>query len=375
LNLTIERAPALEALSRLVGVIERKQTIPILGNVALQAEGSTITVRGTDLEMEVIETFDAQVRAEGQITVPADKLHDIVRNADAGAQVVLSFDGQADPRMKVQSGRSRYSLPALSAASFPQFSVEGLDAGFNLPAAQLAEMIARVYWSSTPSDRDSIKGVVRLATYEGQLHAVAANTSGVALVRTDAPEGARIAASLPSKVSQHLMRWLNAAAGDAHVATSAGLIQVTHGGSTYTAKLFDMPTYFPYEKNIHEGHEHFAKVARDELTQALKRVMIMLDQRVKTVRLVFAEGQVTVAARNDHSGDGADEIGAEYDGPEALVTLDGPTLISALAALKGDIVEFGFAPTLEAGKYKSGLVIIRAPSDPGFITNIMQPRA
>jgi DNA polymerase III sliding clamp (beta) subunit (PCNA family) len=103
--------------------------------------------------------------------------------------------------------------------------------------------------------------------------------------------------------------------------------------------------------------------------------MIMLDQRVKTVRLVFAEGQVTVAARNDHSGDGADEIGAEYDGPEALVTLDGPTLISALAALKGDIVEFGFAPTLEAGKYKSGLVIIRAPSDPGFITNIMQPRA
>jgi DNA polymerase-3 subunit beta len=277
--------------------------------------------------------------------------------------------------MKVQSGRSRFSLPALPAESFPQFPFDGLDTGFDIPAAQLAEMISRVYWAINPTDRDTIKGVVRLATFEGELHTVGAATAGVALCKARAPEGAQVGVNLPSKVAQHIIRLLGNAEGHAHVSTSESLIQVRHAGSTYTAKLFDMPTYFPYEKNIHEGHEHFAKVARDELSQALKRVMIMLDQRVKTVRLVFAEGQVTVAARNDHSGDGADEIGAFYEGPEANILLDGPLLTAALAALKGDMVEFGFAPAQVADEYKTGLVIIRAPVDGGFITNVMQPRA
>src|SRR5437879_10697129 len=89
MNLVIERGPALSALSRITGVAGHKNIIPILSNVALKAEGGSLTMRATDLEMEVMETFLAQVADFGEISVPADKLHDIVRNADVGAQIDL----------------------------------------------------------------------------------------------------------------------------------------------------------------------------------------------------------------------------------------------------------------------------------------------
>lgn len=374
MNLIIERANALSALSRVVGVVERKQTIPILGNVAITAEGEGLTFRATDLEMEVIETVQAVVGEGGAITVPADKLHNIVNFADAGAQISLAME-DGDPRAKVKSGRSRFSLPTLDAAGFPKFRSDGLDEGFDVPAADLANLISRVIWSIDSSDRITVKGVVRLAVYEGELHAVGASSSGVALRRQPAPAGAVIGASLPAKVANHLIRWLSEAEGLAHVATSEGLIQVKHGTSTYTAKLFDAPKYFAYEKNIFEDHDQFAKVAQDALNLALKRVMIMADGKTGTLKLTFSEGQLAVRARNDQSGDSLEEIGADYDGPEASVLIKGARLGAALDALKGDIVEFGFCPEINPLVYKTGLLIIRAPCDPGLVCNIMQMKA
>lgn len=374
LSLTVERSHALAAVSRAVGVIERKQTIPILGNVAITADGSRLTIRSTNLEMEVIESVEAQVHTAGEITVPADKLHDIIRNADAGSQIAILME-EKDPRVKVKSGRSRFSLPALPAVGFPKFSAEGLDEGFDIPAVQLANLIDRVYWSIDPSDKNTVKGCVRLATHEEELHAVGACGNGVALRRMPRPAGATIAATLPAKVAAHIVRWLSEAEGDAHISTSESRIQVTHGDAVFTASLFDAPTYFNYVGNIHEDHEHFARVAQDELSTALRRVMVMADGKVRTLRLTFTEGMLTVKARSDSSGDGQEEIGADYEGPEATVMIDGPQLTALMGALVGDIVEFGFSEAVINGTYKTGLTIIRAPVDTGLVTNIMQMKA
>lgn len=392
MNLTIERAPALSALSRAVGVVERAQTIPILGNVALVADGAALTLRATNLEMEVVERLDATVQNPGDITVPADKLHAIVQNADAGSQVALALD-DGDPRVKVRSGRSNFKLPCLPADLFPEFRKDGLDEGFSMPAKTLADMISRVAWSIEAGDKTSIKGTVFLGTQtvgeepdqRRELHALGACGTGFSLRRIPAPEGADISAILPARLAAHLVRWLSDIEGDVRISCAYGqgadkpatLMQVRHGDCVTTAKLFDADRYFNYVPNIKEAHVQSAKVARDELSTAIRRVLVMGEGRTGSLHLAFSEGQLAVRAAGGllDSGEGVDEIGAEYTGPPARLMLKAAALKDALGAMTGDIVEFAFAPASVEGDYLTGLVVLRAPCDEGLVVNMMQMRA
>ena len=386
MNLLIERGPAAAAMSRAIGIVEKRQIIPILGNVALFADGATLTVRATDLEGEVLETIPAVVDGAGSITVPADKLHAIFSNADGGSQIKIAIE-EGDPRAKVRFGRSNYSLPTLPAHNFPQFPHDGLDEGFDLPAATLAEMISRVAWSTEAGDKLSIKGVVFLGTQEiegvgRQLHAMGACNAGLSLVRMEAPEAARLSVLMPPKVSSHIRSWLNGAEGTARVRCAYGqgedrpatLIQVQHGGATYTSKLFDAPGYFDYVARLVEGHDHSARVARDELERAIRRVLVMADGKTSTLNLTFNDGSLSIRARGDASGEGIEEIGAEFEGPESVMMFTGSHLLNALGAMRGDIVELCFAPKATA-EYITGLVVLRAPCDSGLLINAMQPKA
>ena len=117
---------------------QRRITIPILANVALSAANGRLSLRATDLEMEAIESFDAQIGDAGETTIPADKLHDIVRSADPGAQVKI-YDVETDPRMKIRSGRSNFSVPCMAADTFPKFTSDGLGEEFAMPAKAFAD--------------------------------------------------------------------------------------------------------------------------------------------------------------------------------------------------------------------------------------------
>lgn len=388
MELLIERGPAAAALARAMGIVERRQIIPILGNVALSTEGQSVILRATDLEGEVLEVVPAVVSGEGAITVPADKLNDIVRNADTGAQIkIVTVDG--DPRAKVRFGRSNFALPTLDAKGFPKFPSDGLGEPFSMPAADLAAMIDRVMWSTDATDKNTIKGTVFLGTKEvdgeRQLHAMGACSTGFALCAIPAPEGAAINAVLPIKVASHIRGWLKGAEGDCQVSCAyhqgedkpGRLICVTHGGATFKAKLFDVPAYFDYGSRLLREHDLYARPARDELERAIRRVMIMSDGRTGTLFLTFSEGQMTVRATGADlaSGEGVEEIGAEYEGPEVQVMIKGSQLVSALGALTGDIVEFGFSGRSEETDERSVLVIIRAPCDPTFLSNVAQMRA
>lgn len=374
MDLTLERAQALSALARVVGVVERRHTIPILSNVALNADGEALQVRATDLDMEAVESIPAQIATPGQITLPADKLHDIVRNSEAGAQIALTL-GSDDPRVKVKSGRSRFSLPALAADAFPSFITDGLSAPFPMPAKLLADMISRVSWAMDGSDKTTAKGCVYLGTKGDQIHAVATNGKVVALRREPLPEGASLSAILPAKLASQLAKWLGDADGDCLVSSAENLIQVRHAGSTLTAKLFEAPAYFDYARFMEEAHDLTATTDQDALSAALRRVMVVSDDRAGTVRMSFASGALTLMARGDSAGEGAEEITADYEGPDTAILMNGAQVAAALAALKGDRVEFCFAAASDPKIAKTSLVVIRAPVDPAFVSNIAQMRA
>lgn len=377
MNLVVERGPALSALSRLSDIVLRKSTIPILGNLALSASGGSLRLRATDLEMEASETFPADVQTEGDITLPADKLRDIVSNADVGAQISLA---QTDTRVTVRSGRSRFNLPALRADDFPSFKDDDFRPGFAVPARLLADMISRVAWSAD-RNTDIYLCSVYLAAVGDELHAVGASNLGIALRREPKPEGAAFKAMLPPKLVSHLIKWLGDSADDVTVSCTdsayeddgpARLIRFERPGSVLTSKLYDARAFVDYLLHFPDARDCTALTDQDALAAGIRRVLVMAEDRVKPITLSFGAGAISVTARGPDALEGEDEIAADYSGPEEAFTVTATRASDAIGALRGDRIEIGFQP--DDGQTDSAKVLVRAPSDPGFVCILMKLR-
>lgn len=386
MNLTLERDHALPALSRVFGVVERRNTIEILSNYVLKAEGGKVIVGGSDLNAWAFEAIPAAVTEAGEITVPADKLHDIFRNADAGGQVTLATDA-SDPRVKVKSGRSNFKLPALPAADFPQSKDTEFSEPFAMPAKLLAEMLSRVAWSVSRESHNRQIENVYLAHVDGQLHAVGCSGVTVALRREAAPEGSDgLRALLPVKLTNHVVKWLAEAEGDVSLAwldrnPGSGrpndALRLVAGEGSLTARLFDASAYVNYSAMLGEDADLLARTDQDALKAAIRRVQIMQDAKSDTLVMTFADGAVTLKMRGHSSGESAEEVPCDYDGPEAVVKLGARQLSDTLASLTGDVVELGFAPEAitdrrDPGYLRSIRVIVRAPADPGYLSVLAQ---
>lgn len=372
----IERAPLLAAVARLMGVVERKNTIPILANIALSLEAGRVLLRATDLDMEAVEIVPAAVDEPGSISIPADKFHDIVRNSDAGSQITIST-AKSDPRVVVQSGRSRFSLPALSLEDFPTFPSDGFTQAWPFPARTLADMISRVGFMRGDTKILTALSTIYLAVVDGSMTAVACSSAGIAIRREPAPAGADISAMVLTKFTNQVTRWLAEAEGDAFISSSPTLLRIVCGGATLTTKVFD-GQYVDYNRLLLHTHEVTAATDQDALAAATRRVMIMGDMkegRTRSVRLAFAEGGIRLAAKASDTGEGSDEIGADYEGPERNFLINADQLQSALGNLKGDAVELSFAGAYDPKINSTGQVVIRAPSDPAMLINLMQMRA
>lgn len=356
-----------------MGVVERKNTIQVLGNVVVSAVPGGLNLRATDLEMEATECFPAAVDDLGEVTVPADKLFEIVRSSAAGAQLTLATSA-TDPRVQVQSGRSRFSLPTLPAHDLPMFAVEGLGASWSFPAKMLADMISRVGFL-----RGSLHPIITrlsatlIITHEGELHVVACCNAGIALRREPAPPGADIEIMVLPKFTNQLVRWLSDVDGDAVISSSRTLMRVEAGGATLTSKVLD-DARVDYARVLLDQHPLKAIVDQAELTVALRRVMIMGEQKTRVTRFGFTEDGVTLAARDGVSGEGADEVGTQYEGPPVKFDINADIVQGALGNLRGDLVELGFVETYDQKFNDTGKVVVRAPSDPGFICNLMRQR-
>jgi DNA polymerase-3 subunit beta len=369
----VERAPLLAAMSRLMGVVERRNTIPILGNVVVTAEPGVLKLRATNLEMEATEAFAAAIDDLGEVTVPADKLHEIVRNADAGAQITLATSA-TDPRVQVSSGRSRFNLPALPAIDHPRFAVEGLGDPWSFPAKTLADMLSRVGFLRGAQDPITRLSATLIITNATELHVVACCNAGIALRREPAPAGAQIELMVLPKFTNQLIRWLGDAEGDAVISSSASLMRVEAGGATLTSKVLD-DVRVDYLRALLEEHPHRAIADQAELSMALRRVMVMGEQKIRVTRFGVSDDGITLAARDGVSGEGVDEIGTQYEGPPVKFEINADIVQGALANLKGDLVELGFVETYDIKVNDTGKVVVRAPSDPGFICNLMRQMA
>lgn len=316
MKLSMERSALLRAMSRAQSVVERRNTIPILGNVLIEAEGEQVAFRATDLDIEVVDRTRAMVVRHGASTVPAHMLHEIVRKLPDGAMVELTDDGLSG-RLEVRAGRSHFSLATLPREDFPVMASAEYDCNFAASAPVLRRLFDKAKFAiSTEETRYYLNGVYMHAATGADgpvLRCVA--TDGHRLARIDAalPEGAADLPGVivPRKTVNELRKLLDDDEAQIAVSVSATKVRFATPEVTLTSKVID-GTFPDYARVIPVGNARKLEVDAAEFAQAVDRVATVSSERSRAVKLVIDEDRLVLSVNAPDSGAASEELAVAY---------------------------------------------------------------
>jgi DNA polymerase-3 subunit beta len=364
MKLTIERAALLKALGHVQSVVERRNTIPILSNVLLSADRERVGLSATDLDMEIIDESAAHVDGPGQITAPAHTLYEIIRKLPEGADVSLSFSGD-DPRLAVQAGRSRFSLPVLPAGDFPIMSSDGLSGAIEIDTGELIRLIDKTRFAiSTEETRYYLNGLyLHVVVEDGVtfLRAVATNGHQLALAQMPAPEGAAGAPGviIPRKTIQEIRRLLDDAGEGVQMQVSPQKVRFEFGAAALTSKVIDGS--FPDYVRVIEGPRNNKRVLRVDnglFAQAVDRVATISAEKSRAVKMAIEPGKIVLTVRNMEAGQAVEELEVDYDDEAFEIGFNARYLLDMASQITGEIAEFRFADPASP-------TLVLDPEDPG----------
>lgn len=349
---TVERATLLRCLGHVQSVVERRNTIPILSNVLIEADGYGLRLMATDLDLQVVETIAATVASPGATTVSAHTLFDIARKLPEGAQVELAV---ANEKMTVVAGRARFSLATLKRDDFPVIAETDLPTAFTLPAGVLRQLIDGTRFAiSTEETRYYLNGIF-LHVVDGaepKLRAVATDGHRLARIEFDRPEGAGGMPDIivPRKCVAEIRKLLDEADGDVAVSLSASKIRFKLGTATLTSKLID-GTFPDYSRVIPTANDKLLKIDVKSLSEGVDRVAaIATTEKTRAVKIALGRDKVTLSVTSPENGTAAEEVPAEYTSPEFEVGFNYRYLLDILAQVGSDQVDIHLAdaaaPTL-----------------------------
>jgi DNA polymerase III subunit beta len=369
---TIERATLLRCLSHVQSVVERRNTIPILSNVLIEASpDNRVRLMATDLDLQVIESMAAvSVEGAGAITVSAHLLFDIARKLPDGSQVSLET---TDNRMVVKAGRSRFQLPTLPRDDFPVIVEGDLPTSFEVPARTLAELIDRTRFAiSTEETRYYLNGIFLHVSDEATPVLKAAATDGHRLARFTIarPEGAEGMPDVivPRKCVGELRKLLEEVLDTAVlVDLSASKVRFTLGGENgvvLTSKLID-GTFPDYSRVIPTGNDKLLKLDPRSFFEGVDRVATIATEKTRAVKMALDNDRVTLSVTSPDNGTAAEELAASYSAAGFEIGFNANYLKDILSQIDGDTVELHLAdagaPTLIRKDDKSPALYVLMP--------------
>ncbi len=342
MQFTILREALLKPLQLVAGVVERRQTLPVLSNVLLVLADGQLSLTGTDLEVELVGRVrvDDEVQA-GEITVPARKLLDIIKSLPDGARIDFSVDNQ---KVTVKSGRSRFTLSTLPATEFPSVEDGPNTLSFAIQQKQLKRLIDAVSFSMAQQDvRYYLNGMLLEITPEF-VRTVATDGHRLALCTLHTPiEGASPRQSiLPRKGVMELMRFLSDSEQAVQLMLGSNHLRAQTEDFTFTTKLVDGK--FPdYERVLPRGGSNLINAERNELRQAFSRAAILSNEKYRGVRLILEPGQLTLVANNPEQEEAEEIVGIDYNGSGFEIGFNVSYLVDVLNALASDTVKIALA--------------------------------
>lgn len=313
MKFTVSRETILKPLQLVAGVVERRQTLPVLANVLLVLEGKQLSLTGTDLEVEIVGrvNLEGDVR-DGEVTVPAKKFLDICKSLPDGSQIEFTQDEQ---KVVVKSGRSRFSLSTLPATDFPAVEQGAQDLRFSCPQKEVRSLIDKTSFAMAQQDvRYYLNGMLWEIRPQA-LRVVATDGHRLAMctreISNDVSEARQ--AILPRKGVIELSRLLDDGDAEVEIVMGSSHIRANTEAFTFTSKLVDGK--FPdYERVLPKGGDKIVIGNRAELKNSFARTSILSNEKYRGVRLLLENNQLTVVANNPEQEEAEDQVVVDYTG-------------------------------------------------------------
>ena len=361
---TIERATLLKSLGHVQSVVERRNTIPILSNVLIEAsdEGS-LRLMATDLDLQVDESVPANVAQAGAITVSAHTFFDIVRKLPEGSQVELSA---AEGKMQVVAGRARFNLSTLPRDDFPVIAEGDLPTKFELPAATLRQIIDKTKFAiSSEETRYYLMGIF-LHIADDQLKAAATDGHRLARITLPKPDGADGMPDviIPRKCVTELRKLLDELEGSVEISLSPTKVRFGLGSAVLTSKLID-GTFPDYNRVIPTGNDKLLKLDPKTFSAGVDRVSTIASEKTRAVKMSVDRDKVTLSVTSPENGLAVEELAADYGSDSIEIGFNARYLMDILGEIDGDTVEVHLAdaaaPTLLRENDKANALYVLMP--------------
>lgn len=350
MKILMERSPLLTVLTHVSDVVERRNTIPILSNVLLDATLGGLKVTATDMDLVIVDTAPAQVEVEGAVTVPARTLADIVRKLSDGSQVELEQAPGSDI-LQVRSGRSSFKLQTLPASDFPTMDEGSFASSFDLSGENLRKIIDGTQFAiSTDETRYYLNGIY-MHVADSTLRGVATDGHRLARISLPAPAGAESMSGviIPRKTVLVLRKLIEETDGDIALSLNENTVRFAFGGAVITSKLID--GNFPdYEKVIPQGNDKTMVLNVATFAGAVDRVSTISQERGCAIKIAIATGEVTLSATSSDGGDAHDLVEVDYTGDGLEIGFNAKYLLDVSSQIKSEKATFlmndGASPTI-----------------------------
>jgi len=369
MKVTVERSELLKSLGHVHRVVERRNTIPILANVLVKADRGKLSLKATDLDLEITDSIAAEVSPGGSTTVPAHMFYEIVRKLPEGAQIVLEGSGDRAV-LSLRAGRSRFTLQTLPESDFPDLAAGEMSHSFKLAAADLKRLIDKTQFAiSTEETRYYLNGIylhTAGTAKAGMLRAVATDGHRLAQVELPLPQGAAGMPGIivPRKTVGEVQRLVESGEGDVAVELSAGKIRFTIGNVVLTSKLID-GTFPDYARVIPVNNDKSLIVDKKDFEAAVDRVSTVSSERGRAVKLSITGGRLVLSVTNPDSGSATEEIEVEYTADPLDIGFNSRYLLDIAAQIEGEVAVLKLAdpgsPTLIQDKDAKGALYVLMP--------------
>jgi DNA polymerase-3 subunit beta len=338
MKFTTTRDILLRPLQLVTGVVERRQTLPVLSNLFVSAQDGVVSFTGTDLEVELVARIEdgLDVVQTGQATIPARKLADIWRSLPEGATVTVEVEGD---RATVRSGRSRFTLATLPVADFPRVEGSESDLEFVLSRSEVQRLLDQTAFSMAQQDVRYFLNGMLLEVTPTHVRTVATDGHRLAMCTLDrgVPNSDRRQAIVPRKGVLELGRLLSEGGEDVSISLARNHLRATHAGYTLTTKLVD--GRFPdYEKVIPKGSANLVTADRETLRQSFARASILSNEKYRGVRITLEPDQMTIRANNPEQEEAEEVVAVSYAGQRLEIGFNVSYLQDVLGALSTDSV-------------------------------------
>lgn len=336
MRFSLQREAFLKPLAQVVNVVERRQTLPVLANFLVQVKDGQLSLTGTDLEVEMVSRISVDNANDGETTIPARKLFDIVRALPDGSVITVAQTGD---KVTISAGRSRFTLATLPSNDFPSVDeVEATDR-IAISEATLKELIERTSFAMAQQDvRYYLNGLL-FDVRDTLLRCVATDGHRLALCETplETGTGNKRQIIVPRKGVTELQRLLEGGEREIELEIGRSHIRMKRDDAMFTSKLID--GRFPdYEAVIPIGADRLVTVDRELLKASLQRAAILSNEKYRGVRVEVSPGQLKISAHNPEQEEAQDEVEVDTQVSDLAIGFNVNYLLDALSALRDEQV-------------------------------------